>query len=93
MLADIVPHLTTFGFVSGANKRCGRCQTILPLSAFGIRNRRGRGDIQAYCKECLKAYNREWYVRIGKQMRNAAAKRRTLPPQNVATPTPPTPNQ
>ena len=38
-------------------KCCSRCKKLLPLTEFGICS----GKIHAYCKECQRAYQREYY--------------------------------
>ncbi len=39
-------------------KQCPRCHEILRLEEF---NKRRNGQPQPYCRECNKAYQRQWY--------------------------------
>ena len=41
-------------------RRCQRCDTYKPLDAFTIRR---AGTFHGYCRECAKAYRREWVAR------------------------------
>ena len=41
-------------------KTCSRCRRDLPESSFSWRNK-AKGTLQAYCKECNRAANKEHY--------------------------------
>ena len=43
---------------NGPTKRCGRCRSDLPLTAFGVRRASADG-LQGYCRECISAWARE----------------------------------
>lgn len=47
---------------SRSEKRCPRCETVLPLTVFH-RNARMKDGLQTYCKECSKAHKREYETR------------------------------
>ena len=47
-------------FAGVEERRCQRCDTYKPLDAFTIRR---AGTFQGYCRECAKAYRREWVAR------------------------------
>jgi hypothetical protein len=42
------------------HRRCQRCRDYKPLDAFTVRR---AGTFHGYCRECAKAYRREWVAR------------------------------
>lgn len=47
-------------------KRCGKCQNLLPASSF---NRKGAG-LQSYCRECSKSVQQKYYHEGSYYLRN-----------------------
>lgn len=44
-------------------KRCPRCGETKPVSEFGRNRIRGKECLKSYCKECSRAYNKEYSMR------------------------------
>jgi len=47
-------------------RHCAKCDEWLPLTAFDVKNHE-RGTLRSWCRECMRKYQRERYVRIGER--------------------------
>jgi hypothetical protein len=69
-------------------RRCPRCERRLPAACFAWANQ-AQGRVQAYCRDCQRAYQQTYYARnrqritarVAHRRREAGAQARPHPPQ------------
>jgi hypothetical protein len=55
--------------------RCTLCKTWKPLAEFPTRNK-AKGELQRYCKVCIRPYRKRWYQRHKEEQVQRTAKQR-----------------